>query len=109
MTVQIAPTPIHEEDDMDRIDTTIGVSLRRALLVGGLLGAASVWAVATAVALRHGVDSVEALALGAFVGLWGGGGLGSMVAASIPLSRYLPSPVAARAAGGDRPSARPEH
>jgi hypothetical protein len=74
------------------IAASIGLGLRRALLVGGAFGWAVVWAVATAAALSHGVQAAEALALGAFVGFWGGAGLGSMVAASIPLARYLPPP-----------------
>jgi hypothetical protein len=67
-----------------------GRRLLRALLLGGAVGGAVVWAVTFVLALGHDVDPAEALAVGAFVGFWGGAGLGSMVAATVPLSRYLP-------------------
>jgi hypothetical protein len=78
---------------------SIGPSLRRALLIGGGFGWAVVWVVATVGALRHGVEPAEALALGLFVGFWGGAGLGSMLAASIPLARYLPPSAPVRSDG----------
>ncbi len=75
------------------------ISVGRAILVGGLLGSAVVWATVTSLALGHDVQLGEAMAFGAFVGFWGGGGLGSMVAATIPLARLLPRPVAVREPG----------
>jgi hypothetical protein len=95
-----------EENEMKQIATTVeptGIPLHRALLLGGVVGLGAVWALATIVALGHGADADEALALGAFVGFWGGAGLGSMLAATIPLSRYLPAAVEAPASPTRRP------
>jgi hypothetical protein len=109
MTTDRTMTTATEEDDMEHRNATNGrrgqISLGRAMLLGGLLGGAAVWAATTWLALGHEVALAEALAFGAFVGLWGGGGLGSMVAATIPLSRLLPVGDGARTpshAGDDR-------
>jgi len=56
----------------------------RAALLGGLIGFVVVWAAVAAMALvTSDVDLWAAVALGAFVGSWGGLGFGAMLAASV--------------------------
>jgi hypothetical protein len=108
MTTHRATTTATEEEEMDHIDPTRGsrgdISLGRAVATGALVGWAAVWTATTWLALGHDLQLNEAMAFGAFVGFWGGGGLGSMVAATIPLSRLLPLRDGARASfpGDDR-------
>lgn len=64
--------------------TSVESSVGRAALIGGLLGFVAVWiAVAAVVMITSDVDVWAAVALGAFVGSWGGLGFGAMLAASV--------------------------
>lgn len=57
-----------------------------------------------------GLSVPAAIGLGAFVGVWGGGGFGFMMAATVPYALYLDAQEAASRQGPAHPddSARPE-
>ena len=72
-----------------RVETT-EAAVGRAALVGGLLGFVSVSIAVTVMAVMTSeVDVVPALALGVFVGSWGGLGFGAMLAASVAGNRDM--------------------
>jgi hypothetical protein len=59
----------------------------RSGLIGYAIGLVVTCAVITAGGTLGGLGFVTSLGLGAFVGIWGGGGFGFMLGAIIPLAR----------------------
>ena len=72
------PTP---EDAMPNIGHTA--------MIGCLVGFLVVAGVITVSGTLAGIGFGASLALGAFVGMWGGAGFGFMMGSTLPLARYL--------------------
>jgi hypothetical protein len=76
--------PGHEDDrEADR-----QMGLARAIFIGSLIGFAIVFTVVCVIGLAAGYDTVDAMGVGAFAGLWGGPGFGGMMAATIRASHH---------------------
>jgi hypothetical protein len=67
----------------DTIVRTAEPRVGRAAVTGGLIGFVVVSTAASLLSVVSGVDVIPAVALGLFVGSWGGLGFGAMLAASI--------------------------
>ena len=61
----------------------------RTAMIGYLVGFVAPVAIITAVGTIEGLGVGASFGLGAFVGVWGGGGFGFMMGGTIPLARYL--------------------
>lgn len=75
------------------VETTPGAEegprIWRNAAIGAASGFVAVVAGVTAAGTAGGMGAGNALALGSFVGLWGGLGFGFMMGGCVPLSRYL--------------------
>jgi hypothetical protein len=82
----------------------------RSAVIGFLIGFVAATAAVTVAGTLGGIRFGASLALGTFVGFWGGGGFGFMMGGTVPLARYLETPSAHPRSGGTEtadPPARP--
>ncbi len=77
-----APTPGLQGDDQEP-------NAGRWGMIGYAIGFATVFIGITVAGTLAGFGFGNALGLGAFVAVWGGGGFGFMLGATIPLARHL--------------------
>lgn len=61
----------------------------RTAAIGYVIGFVVTTIAITAIGAIAGMGASNALGLGAFVGVWGGGGFGFMLGGVIPLGRYF--------------------
>ena len=86
-----------------------GAGIGRAAVIGAILGYLVVFPLVSAILLVAGAGLVSAVALGAYVAIWGGPGFGAMFGASWYVSQFTddkPSPSRLGAAA-QTPAAEP--
>jgi hypothetical protein len=84
-----ATPPLQLLSDRDVDLTTPEPNWGRGGAIGYLTGLLATTLVITIIGTIGGLGFGPSLGLGAFVGVWGGGGFGFMLGATIPLARHL--------------------
>ncbi|HEY8543945.1 MAG TPA: hypothetical protein VIL36_02815 [Acidimicrobiales bacterium] len=77
----MAATALPAEQDPPRVG--------RGAVIGYLVGFTVLTAAITVAGTLGGLGWQAALGLGAFVGMWGGGGFGFMLGGTLPFARHL--------------------
>jgi hypothetical protein len=87
--VENDPDPVPATDVVDASTAISEPNLGRAGMVGYAVGFLVATVAITLVGTLGGLGFGNSLGLGAFVGLWGGGGFGFMLGATIPFAKHL--------------------
>ena len=82
--LQVVPAPAVDAE-LDSTERNVGRSGMVGYFIGFVTAAVGITLVGTVGGLGFG----NSLGLGAFVGIWGGGGFGFMLGVTIPFARYL--------------------
>ena len=81
-SLQLVPDP---HDDVAQAEPNWG----RGGAIGYLIGFSAATVIITTIGTVGGLGFGPSFGLGAFVGVWGGGGFGFMLGATVPLARHM--------------------
>lgn|SRR5690606_29656318 len=79
----------HTGEDAEDENETGEAGVGRAAALGAVIGFLVITVAITVGGTLGGIGAGASLAIGAFVGMWGGAGFGFMVGGTVPLSRHL--------------------